>query len=329
MGTLKTRRLKGRVPKTGTEPVAGRTLTIGTRGSRLALRQTELVREALRGRRPELSFEVRQVRTAGDRDRTASLSEIGGQGVFVKELEAALLRHDVDLAVHSLKDVPSEIADGLVLAAILEREDPRDALVSRDGTSLDSLPAGARVGTGSARRAAQLLAHRPDLTPVDIRGNVDTRVRKVEHGELDAAVLAVAGLKRLGLLERAAEILEPEIMVPAVGQGALVVQARADDEETLMLLREIDHRESRLACEAERSFLRRLGGGCRLPFGALATIENDTISLLGFMSDEAGERRFRSQVSGAATEHERLGVELAERLLTDGAAELVEAAETE
>ena len=305
-----------------------RTLIVGTRGSRLALRQTELVVEALRSHHPELQFQVREVRTEGDRRANDSLAVIGGQGVFVKELEATLLRREVDLAVHSLKDMPIELTAGLTLAAMPERGDPRDALVTRDGATLATLPAGARVGTGSARRAVQLRTLRPELTPVDIRGNVDTRVRKVDEGAVDGAVLAVAGLERLGLLERAAELFSPEAMLPAVGQGALAVEARADDAELLALLAAIDHRETRLACEAERAFLERLGGGCRLPFGALALVDGETIRARGFISDMEGAHSFRAEVSGPAAEAEPVGVRLAEALLGQGAAAFVEAVET-
>ncbi len=305
---------------------AGRALRIGTRGSRLALRQTELVAQALRERHPALEIEVREVRTEGDRRARTPLARIGGQGVFVKELEAALLRGDVDIAVHSLKDVPVELTVGLMLAAFPQRADPRDALVCRDGEVLARLPAGARIGTGSQRRAVQLRALRADIEPVDIRGNVDTRVRKVDEGDVDAVVLAAAGLERLGLLDRAAELLSPELMLPAVGQGALALQARSDDEGAIEVLRTIDDAGTRLAVEAERAFLGRLGGGCRLPIGALAEVEGETVRVRGFISDEAGTRVLRGEESGPAAEPGSVGVRLAERLLAEGAAEFVEEA---
>lgn len=307
---------------------AQRTLVIGTRGSRLARRQTELVVQSLRALHPDIQFQLHEVRTEGDRRSQVSLSQIGGQGVFVKELEAAVLRGEADLAVHSLKDVPIDIAPGLTLAAIPQRADPRDALVSRGEATLATLPAGARIGTGSGRRAVQLRVRRPDLTPVDIRGNVDTRIRKVDEGEVEAVVLAVAGLERLGLLERAAEVLSPDVMLPAVGQGAIVVEARADDTQLLDLLAGIDHRETRLASEAERAFLRRLGGGCRLPFGALAEIEGSTVRARGFISDAEGAHIYRGKVSGPTAEAESVGVRLAERLLEQGAQAFVEVVET-
>lgn len=304
---------------------ARRALVAGTRGSRLALRQTGLVVELLRAQQPELHIEVKEIRTEGDRRPGESLTLIGGQGVFVKEIESALLRGEIDFAVHSLKDVPAEIAAGCVLAAMPQRGDPRDALVTRNGAKLAGLRSGARVGTGSERRAVQLRALRPDIEAVDIRGNVDTRVRKVDEGEYDAAVLAVAGLERLELLDRAAEVFEAEVMLPAVGQGALAVEARADGAELLDLLRAIDHRETRLACEAERSFLARLGGGCRLPFGALAEVEGDALRIRGFISDTTGERTFRADIAGAADDAFSVGAQLAELLLAQGAAEFVEA----
>jgi hydroxymethylbilane synthase len=304
-------------------------LIVGTRGSRLALHQTGLVVQSLQAHDPDVQFEVRELRTEGDRDTKTSLSQIGGQGVFVKELEAALLRGEVDLAVHSLKDVPIELAPGLMLAAIPERGDPRDALVSRGGVGLAGLPPNARVGTGSARRAVQLLALRPDIQPVDIRGNVETRIRKADEGHVDAVVLAMAGLERLGLQERAAEALSTDVMTPAVGQGALAIEARADDGELLALLSVIDHRDTRLACEAERAFLGRLGGGCRLPVGALATLDGDTVRATGFISDAEGDQRFRAEVHGPAAQAAALGAELAERMLAQGASAFVETVEAQ
>lgn len=305
---------------------SGRAFIVGTRGSRLALRQTELVVQSLRARYPELLFDAMEVRTEGDRRAGDSLATIGGQGVFVKELETALQGGQIDLAVHSLKDVPGELASGLTLAALPHRADPHDALVSRDGATLAQLPPGARVGTGSQRRAVQLRAVRPDIEPVDIRGNVDTRIRKVDEGTVDAAVLAVAGLERLGLLERAAQVFSSDEMLPSVGQGALAVEARAEDAELLELLSAIDHAETRLACETERAFLTRLGGGCRLPFGALAQIEVATVRARGFISDAEGTRMFRAEVQGPAADANAVGVQLAEQLLAQGAAEFVEAA---
>ncbi len=296
--------------------MGGRLLAVGTRGSRLALHQTQLVLDLLRAQHPEMQIAVREIRTEGDKRPGESLARIGGQGVFVKGIEAALLRREIDFAVHSLKDVPADIADGCALAAIPRRADPRDALVTRAAAKLADLRSGARIGTGSARRAVQLRTLRADIETADIRGNVDTRVRKVDDGEYDAAVLAVAGLDRLGLLDRATEVFDADVMLPAVGQGALAVEARADDTGLLALLSAIDHRESRLACEAERAFLTRLGGGCRLPFGALAKVEGEVLRIRGFISDDTGNEVFRSEITGSVDDSANVGVRLAEQLLS-------------
>ena len=303
------------------------TITVGTRGSPLAMRQTELVVASLRAQDPEAQIEIKQIKTQGDRDQRASLTNIGGQGVFVKELEAAILAGDIDVAVHSLKDVPSEIAPGLTLAAYPERADPRDTLVSRDGKTLAELPAGARIGTGSRRRAVQLLALRSDIEPVDIRGNVDTRIRKVDEGEYHAAVLAQAGLERLGLAERASQVFDAEELLPSVGQGALVIEARAGDAALLELLASISHDATRLACETERAFMARLGGGCQLPFGAYAEIEGDSLRFRGFVADDQGHRLLRGELRVTIEEAGSVGTMLAERLLNEGAAEFMVAAE--
>ena len=301
---------------------------VGSRGSRLALRQTELVLAELRARFPDRRFQVQEVRTTGDRRPDVSLASIGGQGVFVKELETALSARRVDLAVHSLKDVPSELGRGLVLAAITEREDVRDAVVSRGRLRLADLPPGSRVGTGSLRRAVQVKALRPDLEVVDLRGNVDTRLRKAEEGQVDAAILAAAGLARLGYLERAAEILDTDTMLPAIGQGALTLEARVDDAEVLEMASALDHREARLATAAERAFLARLGGGCRLPIAALGIVDGDALRLRGLIADPEGRTILRCETSGAASEAEAVGTALAEQLLAQGAGELIAEAES-
>ncbi|HEY4686165.1 MAG TPA: hydroxymethylbilane synthase, partial [Dehalococcoidia bacterium] len=232
-----------------------RPLVLGTRGSALARRQAELAVEALLRVGPDVEIETRVIRTEGDRRRDVPLEEIGGEGVFVKDIERRLAKGEIDLAVHSLKDMPAQTPEGLEIGAVLRRGDPRDALVSRDGARLTSLPAGARIGTDSRRRAVQLLALRPDVRPASIRGNVDTRLRKVAAGEYDAAVLAVAGLERLGLLRQASQLFSVDELLPAVGQGALAIECRADDDETLALLALVDHKETRLAVTAERAFL--------------------------------------------------------------------------
>jgi hydroxymethylbilane synthase len=265
-----------------------RTFVIGTRGSRLALRQVEIIVDKLRATSRGVTIEVREIKTEGDRS-AAPLSEIGGVGVFTKAIEDALLAREVDIAVHSLKDLPPELPEGLIIGAIPERGDVRDALVARDGAKLADLPAGARTGTGSGRRAVQLRLLRDDVQPVEIRGNVDTRIRMVESGEYDAAVLAMAGLERLGLAAKATQVFETDQMTPAVGQAALAVEVRADDEATLALVRALDHWQTRAAVESERGFLRRLGAGCRLPVGAYARVDGESLFIEGFLAADGIE----------------------------------------
>ncbi len=302
-------------------------ISIGTRGSRLALRQVELAVALLNAREPELEVDVVEVKTQGDRDQTTPLTTIGGQGVFVKELEARVLSGDVDLAVHSLKDVPAEIARGLTLAAYLERADPRDALVTKGGKTLAELPSGARIGTASRRRAVQLHALRPDIETAEIRGNVDTRIRKVDEGDYDAAVLAQAGLERIGMAGRISQVFEVDELIPAVGQGAIVLEARSDDDDLLELLASIDDTNTRLACEAERAFMAKLGGGCRLPFGAHAIVADGSLTIRGFVANDDGSQRFQGELVVPIDRASNVGTTLAERLLAGGAAGLMPAVE--
>ena len=264
-----------------------RTFIVGTRGSRLALAQTGLVVDALRAAHPEARFEVREITTQGDRD-TKPLSEIGGQGVFTKAIEDALLRNEIDIAIHSMKDLPPRLTDGLTIAAVPKRGDPRDALVTKDGRKLADLPPGARIGTGSARRAVQLKAMRPDVECVEIRGNVDTRIRKVDDGGYDAVVVAMAGLERLGLAARASQVFSVEEMVPSPGQGALAVQVRTSDESALALAQQINDVATQAAVEMERAFLEELGAGCTLPVGGHAWFERERLRFVTVVADEHG-----------------------------------------
>ncbi|HXH22810.1 MAG TPA: hydroxymethylbilane synthase [Dehalococcoidia bacterium] len=293
-----------------------RVMRIGTRGSQLALRQTAIVAEALRAAAPDIQIEVIVIKTEGDRRLDVSLEEVGGQGVFVKDIEQALLQGEINAAVHSLKDMPAITPEGLTIGAVLERGDVRDALVSRGGLTLRQLPAGARVGTDSRRRSVQVLAVRPDLRLESIRGNVDTRVRKAESGEYDAVVLAAAGLERLGLLERAAEVFEVDIVLPAVGQAVLAVECRAADAGTIALLQRIEHAPTRMAITAERAYLRALGAGCRLPVGALGEARGGVLRLQGVLGTEDG-RLLRAEVTGPEAEAEALGAGLAARLMAE------------
>lgn len=295
-------------------------LRIGTRGSALATAQTALVAAALEDR--GLSCETVTVRTQGDQhpDRPAvSL----GVGAFVREIEAALLAGRVDIAVHSAKDLPGEPTPGLTLAAFMPREDPRDALVTRDGIGLGALAPGSVVGTGSPRRRAFLLAANPSLLVLDIRGNVDTRIRKLEAGEVDAIVIAAAGLERLGLAHRAGERLDPMVMLPSVGQGAVVIQCRCGHDWLNERLSAMDHSPTRAAVESERAFLAALGGGCQRPIAALATTDGKRLWLQGAVLDPSGERIVRDQIGGDTSTAAALGMGLAARLLEQGAGELL------
>ena len=266
-----------------------RTFVIGARKSQLSLRQVDIVATALRAAHPDCVTQFREITTQGDTSK-APLSQIGGLGVFTKAIEDALLSREIDIAIHSLKDLPPLLADGLLLGAVPPRGDVRDALITRGVRPIEQLRRGARVGTGSARRTVQLKALRPDLDIADIRGNVPTRMAKVESSEYDAIVLALAGLERLMLAERAAHIFSLEEMVPAVGQGALGVEVRADDAETMEFVSAIDHEMSRVAVTAERAFLERLGAGCMMPVGAHATLIGGDIQIRAILGIEGGLR---------------------------------------
>ena len=300
-------------------------VVIGTRGSTLALWQTQYVAEQLGAAKPCIEFQIKTIQTRGDLIRDRALSQVGGKGLFVKEIENALASGKIDLAVHSLKDMPTEQPQGLTLGAILERADPRDALVVRGGTGdLDSLPPGARVGTSSLRRRAQLLAARPDLRVLDLRGNVDTRLRNLHEGRYDAVVLAVVGLVRLGHADAIGHALPVDLMLPAVGQGALCVEVRGDDNATQSLISLLDHLPTRWATLAERAFLRRLEGGCQVPIGAFAQVDDGQIRLRGLVAALDGSRLVRDEIRGPAEQAETLGSDLAERLLAVGGEGILE-----
>jgi hydroxymethylbilane synthase len=297
---------------------------IGTRGSQLALRQAEEVANGLRRAWPHLEVVLVPIRTSGDRLATAHLAEVGGKGLFVQEIDEALREGRVDLAVHSLKDLPAERPKRLVLAAFPPREDPRDVLVAATAATLGSLPPGARVGTSSLRRSVQLLARRPDLAAAPIRGNVDTRLRKLRHGEYDALVMAAAGLRRLGLLDATATALEPEEMLPAVGQGTLGVEAREEDTATRELAEVLTDAETRRATLAERAFLEALGGTCTTPLAAYARRAGAGLRLDAFVATPDGTRALRDGDVGDPDAPEALGRRLAARLLAAGAADIIE-----
>lgn len=304
-------------------PQAVRELVIGTRGSKLALWQAEWVQARLRQLEPGLSVSLKRIKTTGDKILDTPLATIGGKGLFIKEIEDALLHGEIDLAVHSMKDVPTYLPEGLEILAIPEREDPRDVLISRGGVPLSRLEAGARIGTSSLRRQAQLLHVRPDLDIRILRGNVDTRLRKLDAGEYDGIILAAAGLRRLGWSDRVTEVLPAEVCLPAIGQGAIGLEARADDRFVRDVTTRLDHRPTRMAVTAERALLERLEGGCQVPIAAHATISGETLTMSALVAGVNGRRLVRDSIQGSVSEAQRLGVRLAERLLERGAAEIL------
>jgi hydroxymethylbilane synthase len=298
-------------------------LRIGTRGSLLAKWQAEFVRQQL-FQLAGVETEIIIVKTSGDKLQTSSLSQIGGKGIFIKELEDALLEETVDIAVHSVKDIPTEMQPGLSFPAICRRDDVRDCLVSNNGASLSNLRQGARVGTGSLRRRAQLLHLRPDLDIRDLRGNVDTRLRKVESGEYDAVVLAKAGLDRLGAAHRIGEILTPDICMPAVGQGAIGVECRAADKETSEILDKLNHPETRNAIIAERTLLSRLQGGCQVPVGAWARVERDQLVMEACVCSVDGKQYVKQRAAAPPDQPRPVGEQMARLLIEAGAQRILE-----
>lgn len=299
------------------------TIRVGTRGSPLALRQAELVKERLEALTSTGRVEVVPIKTSGDRLAQVALADFGGKGLFVKEIEEALLEGRVDLGVHSLKDLPAALPPGLCLAAFPRREDPRDVLLSLTGGGIADLPAGAVVGTSSLRRQALLLHARPDLRVEPIRGNLDTRLRKLQEGRYAAVILAAAGLQRLGLVAGQVQVLPPEEFVPAAGQGILAVQARMGDRPLLELLSGLDHTETRWQAQAERAVLQHLGASCHTPVAAHARVQDGELNLVGLVASVDGRRVIRAELAGAPEAGERLGQKLAEDLKARGAAELL------
>jgi hydroxymethylbilane synthase len=299
------------------------TIRVGTRGSKLALTQTEQVVAALQAAHPDILFETRVIKTTGDQQSSVPFSEVGTKGMFVKEIEEALLAGEIDFAVHSLKDMPSELPAGLILACIPERADPRDALLS-SGATLAELPEGASVGTGSLRRQAQIRAYRPDLEILELRGNLDTRIRKLDEGKYDAIILACAGLERMGWAERITERIPIEISIPAPGQGALALETREGDDRTIDLLRSLNHRETAIAIEAERGFQAALNAGCTVPAGAFAEVRGSVVKVLAVTASVDGSRILRTNVEGNHSEARSLGESAAKKLLAEGADKLLE-----
>lgn len=278
--------------------------------------------ERLKELEPGLDIRVEKIVTKGDRILNVTLSKVGGKGLFVKEIEQALLDGKIDFAVHSMKDMPSEMPPGLVIGAVPVRETPTDALLSIDGKTLDELPSGAVVGTSSLRRQAQILAYRPDLKVKPVRGNLETRIRKMQEGQFDAIILATSGLKRMDWENKICQELTADVMLPAVGQGALAVQCRADDEELLAVLQRLNHEETKKAVSAERSFLHAFQGGCHLPIAAHAVLNQDEIHLTGLVADPGGQAVIKKSIRGK--DPEKIGKDLAACLKEEGAGRLLE-----
>jgi hydroxymethylbilane synthase len=300
-------------------------IRIGTRASQLALAQALWVGNRISDRYPDTKVEIVKIRTRGDRIIDRPLSSIGGKGLFVKEIEEALKRDDIDVAVHSLKDVPAEIPEDLHIGIIPEREDPHDVIISRNDIVLNHLPQRSSIGTSSLRRTAQLLHYRPDLNVIPLRGNLDTRLRKLHTEDLQAIIIAAAGLRRVGLSERITQSLPFGVMLPAIGQGALGLELRRDDHKVKSFLEFLDHYPTRVAVEAERSFLLELRGGCELPVGAHAVPDGKVVYLDALVASPDGKRVFRNSMEGPADEAELIGARLARMLLNSGAQQIIDA----
>jgi len=310
----------------GAEEMLSRTkIVIGSRGSALALQQARWVRNELQASHPQLAFELKIIKTTGDKILDVPLARIGDKGLFTKEIEAALIRGEIDLAIHSLKDLPTDVPAELELGAVTKRENAHDVLISREGLTLKKLPSGACVGTSSLRRVAQLKHCRPDFELVSLRGNLDTRLRKLEEQSLDGIVVAAAGVIRLGLTDRITEEIPFSVSLPAVGQGALGIEVRKDNLDPVVseLVSTLNDEATYRVCLAERSFLRALGGGCQVPIGAYGVVDGQAVSLQGVVASLDGEKLLRGSVSGPIEESEALGEKLAKELLEQGAGEIM------
>ena len=305
-----------------------KTIRIGTRGSELALTQTNQVLAALRQAHPEVEFEIRVIKTTGDRSQNRPIAELGATGVFTKEIEAALLGNEIDAAVHSAKDLASSLPDGLIIGAVPRRLSPLDALVSRNGKKLAEMRQGALVGTGSPRRRAQVLAIRPDLLVAPLRGNLDTRIKKVSDGEIDCAIIALAALERMGWDGRAAEVFEADALLPAPGQGALAVEVRRADGNILKIIQAINHADSFNCVRAERALLRELGAGCRTPIGGLATVKGNRLALKAEVLDVDGRDKCAVLCECGVGEPDKAGCLAARKLSEQGADEMIRRAQS-
>ncbi|MEK7870417.1 MAG: hydroxymethylbilane synthase, partial [Nitrospirota bacterium] len=294
-------------------------LVLGTRASKLALQQSEWFQGQVQVIAPDITVTLTRIQTSGDKIVDVPLAKIGGKGLFVKEIEEALLSGEIDFAVHSMKDVPTQLPDGLEILCVPPREDSRDALISRTGCRFQELPVGARVGSSSLRRQSQFLHARPDLRIEMLRGNLDTRLKKLKEGQFDAIILAAAGLRRLGWTEEITEYLDPQLCLPAIGQGALGIEGRSNDQFVRSILNRLTHPPTQVAVTAERALLHRLEGGCQVPIAAYATLTNDQVHLEGLVASVDGKTVIRDAVQGTRAEAQALGTRLAERLLARGA----------
>ncbi len=305
-------------------------IVIGTRGSKLALWQAEWIKSELERAHKGLEVSLQIIKTTGDKILDVPLAQVGGKGLFVKEIEEAMLRNEVDIAVHSMKDVPTDIPEGLHLAVITKREDPRDAFITRkeNGTwkiaRFEDLPKGATVGTSSLRRSTQLLSKRPDLKIEQLRGNVDTRLRKLDEGQFDAIILATAGVKRLGWEDRITEVIPADISLPAIGQGAVGIECRIGDRFVHEMICVLNHAETEVCVRAERAFLRKLEGGCQVPIAAYATLDNGNLKIDGLVGNVEGTKIVKGHIEGPEEDHKKLGTSLAEDLLSRGAKEILD-----
>lgn len=294
-------------------------IRIGTRGSQLALWQANWVKDRLVEWNPDIEVEIHKIKTTGDKILDAPLSKVGGKGLFVKEIEEALLDNRVDVAVHSMKDVPTDLPEGLYISAITEREDPRDALISKDGIKLMKLKKGAKIGTSSLRRQVQLLNFRADFEIHQLRGNLNTRIKKLDSGDFDAIILAVAGVKRMGWQDKITEYLPYELFLPAIGQGALGIEIRKSDKKIERIVEKFNHKETSLCVRAERAFLKRLEGGCQVPIAAFGALNFNGVSLEGMVGSIDGKVLYRDRESDGMEKVEELGIRLADKLLKRGA----------
>jgi hydroxymethylbilane synthase len=294
-------------------------IRLGTRGSPLAMWQANWIKDQLEETHEGLKIELVKITTTGDKIQDVPLAKIGGKGLFLKEIEDALLKNKIDIAVHSMKDVPVHLPRRLCIASFTERQDPRDALISKNGIKLADMPQKARIGTGSMRRQTQLLNYRPDLEIVPLRGNIDTRIKKLETEELDGIILAAAGLIRMGWADKITEYIDIDILLPAIGQGSVGIEARNFDIDVLEAIVALDHEETNYALEAERGFLRVLNGGCQVPIGGYATIQDGQLTIRGLVGDLAGKEIIKSEKTGSVEDAEYIGIDLGKEILGMGA----------